>query len=95
MGKAYIIFKEQIHDAEAMATYSEAAMKAIGGGPVPLAVDQAHEVLEGEWAATQTVMLEFESAEAAKAWYESDAYQAAVPLRQAAADTDVVIINGF
>ena len=95
MPKGYIIFTETIHDPEAMKVYSEAAGKALGGGPVPLAVDRAPEVLEGEWPATQTVLLEFESPEAARAWYESDAYQAAVPLRQAAADTDVAILHGF
>jgi uncharacterized protein (DUF1330 family) len=96
MPKGYIIFTETIHDAEAMQKYSEAAAQAGGGGGLkPLAIDQAPEVLEGEWPATQTVLLEFESVEAAKAWYESDAYQAAVPLRQAAADTDVAILHGF
>jgi uncharacterized protein (DUF1330 family) len=95
MPKGYVIFKETIHDPEAMKAYSETAAKAIGGGPKVLAVDGEPQVLEGEWPATQTVVLEFESVEAAKDWYESDAYQAAVPLRQAAADTDVVIINGF
>jgi uncharacterized protein (DUF1330 family) len=98
MGKAYIIFKETIHDAEAMQVYSEAAAAASAAGGVvvtPLAVDRDAEVLEGEWSATQTVLLEFESVEAAKAWYGSDAYQAAVLLRQAAADTDVAILHGF
>ena len=95
MPKGYVIFKETIHDPEAMKAYSEAAAKAIGGGPRVLAVDRHPQVVEGEWSATQTVVLEFESVEAARAWYESDVYQAAVPLRQAAADSDVVIINGF
>lgn len=95
MPKGYIIFTETIHDPEAMKAYSAAAGKALAGGPKPLAVDRQPEVLEGEWPATQTVLLEFESVEAARAWYESDAYQAAVPLRQAAADTDVAILAGF
>jgi uncharacterized protein (DUF1330 family) len=33
--------------------------------------------------------------EAARAWYESDAYARAKPLRQAAADCNVVIVSGF
>ena len=95
MPKGYMIFTETIHDREAMKAYSEAAAKAVVGGPKPLAVDQQPVVLEGEWPATQTVVLEFESVDAAKAWYQSDAYQGAVPLRQAGADTNVVIISGF
>jgi uncharacterized protein (DUF1330 family) len=95
MGKAYIIFQETIHDREAMDTYSQAAMPAIAGKADVLVVDQNAEVLEGEWPANQTVVLAFESVEAAKAWYESEAYQAAIPLRQAAADTNVAILTGF
>jgi uncharacterized protein (DUF1330 family) len=60
-----------------------------------LAVDQEPDVLEGEWHGDQTVVLEFESVDAARDWYTSAAYQAALPLRQAAADTNVVILSGF
>jgi hypothetical protein len=41
------------------------------------------------------IVLEFASVEAARAWYESPGYQAAIPLRQAAADANVVIVSGF
>jgi uncharacterized protein (DUF1330 family) len=92
--KGYLIFQESVHDPEAMATYSAAAGKVIAGEVTVLAVDQDPEVLEGEWPATQTVILEFASVEAAKAWYGSEGYQAAIPLRQAAADTNVVLFAG-
>jgi uncharacterized protein (DUF1330 family) len=52
-------------------------------------------VLEGEWHGNQTVVLEFPSPEAARAWYESPAYQKAKSLREAAADTNAVIVAGF
>lgn len=32
---------------------------------------------------------------AARAWYNSPAYQDAIPLRQAAADSNAAIISGF
>ena len=51
-------------------------------GATILAFDQNAEALEGEWHGTQTVLLEFESVEAAREWYNSDAYQEAVKLRQ-------------
>ncbi len=41
------------------------------------------------------MLLEFESVDAAKEWYYSDAYQEAVKLRQAAADCNGVILSGF
>ena len=47
-----------------------------------LAVGTAPEVVEGTWHGDQTVVLEFESVDAARAWYESEAYQKAAKLRQ-------------
>ena len=96
MPKGYIIFTEAIHDREAMDTYSQAAVPTImGAGSNVLVASPEAEVLEGEWHGNQTVVLEFESVEAAKAWYQSEDYQAAIPLRQAAADCNVAILPGF
>lgn len=95
MAKGYVIVTELIKDPAGMAEYGKAAGKAMAAGVKVLAVDTEFEVLEGEWPATQTVVLEFESTEAARAWYESEEYQAAIPLRQAAADCNAVIVNGL
>jgi uncharacterized protein (DUF1330 family) len=65
------------------------------GGVSILAVDTAPEAIEGTWHGDQTVVLEFESVDAARAWYESEAYQNAAKLRHAAADCNAVIISGF
>jgi uncharacterized protein (DUF1330 family) len=95
MPKGYIIFTEAITDRAGMDAYGRAAGPAMVGHPVSvLAVDQP-EVLEGEWHGDQTVVLEFESVEAARDWYTSAAYQAAIPLRQAATESNVVIVSGF
>ncbi|MET0147786.1 MAG: DUF1330 domain-containing protein, partial [Acidimicrobiales bacterium] len=53
------------------------------------------EVLEGEWHGTRTVIVEYPSVEQARKWYESDGYQAALPLRRAASNGNVVIATGF
>jgi uncharacterized protein (DUF1330 family) len=58
-------------------------------------VNTAPKVIEGSWHGNQTVVLEFESVDAAGAWYESEAYQKAAKLRQGAADCNVVILSGF
>jgi uncharacterized protein (DUF1330 family) len=92
--KGYVIITEAIKDPEGMKAYGAAAMKAMGGATV-LAVGPPAEALEGQWHGSQTVLLEFDSVDAAKAWYYSDEYQAAVKLRQAAADCNGVIISGF
>ena len=94
MPKGYVILTEEIKDPEGMKAYGRAAGAAMGGVKV-LAVDAKPQVLEGNWHGHQTVVLEFESVEAAQAWYDSDAYTSARELRQAAADTNAVILAGF
>ena len=96
MPKGYVILTETIKDAEGMKAYGRAAGPALAeSGASILAVDPRPQVLEGEWHADQTVVIEFESVEAARAWYESPAYQEAARLRHAAADTNAVIVAGF
>lgn len=92
--KGYVILTEEIKDPDGMKAYGRAAGAAMGGVKV-LAVDPKPEVLEGNWHGHQTVVLEFESVEAARAWYDSDAYAKARELRQAAAETNAVILSGF
>ena len=94
MAKGYVILPEAIKDPEGMKAYAQAAGAAMGGVNV-LAVDTAPKVVEGSWHGNQTVVLEFESVDAARAWYESEAYQKAAKLRQAAADCNVVVLSGF
>jgi uncharacterized protein (DUF1330 family) len=94
--KGYVIFTEVISDPDGMAAYGRAAGPSIREGEAKvLVVERQPEVVEGEWPATQTVVLEFASVEAARAWYRSDSYQAAAKIRQAAAASDVVIVSGF
>ncbi len=96
MPKAYVVLTEAIHDPEGMKAYARAARDPIHAhdGKV-LVADQQPQVLEGEWFGNQTVVIEFESVEAAQAWYRSPEYQAAVALRQGAAHTNAVILTGF
>jgi uncharacterized protein (DUF1330 family) len=94
MPKGYVIITEDIKDPAGMAEYGKLASQTMGSAKV-LAFGPAAETLEGEWHGTQTVLLEFESVAAAKEWYYSDAYQEALKLRQAAADSNGVIVSGF
>ncbi|WP_024804332.1 DUF1330 domain-containing protein [Nocardia sp. BMG51109] len=96
MPKGYVIFTEAVKDPEGMKAYAKAAAPATGANGVRvLAVDSTPDVLEGTWHGDQTVILEFESVEAARAWYNSPEYEKAKPLRHAAADTNVAIISGL
>ena len=50
-------------------------------------------VLSGDHAHTDTVVIRFPDAAAVDGWYQSAAYQALIPLRQQAADLDLVVFS--
>jgi uncharacterized protein (DUF1330 family) len=92
--KGYIVLTEDVKDPAGMGEYAKLAGKAMAGATL-LSFDRSPQVLEGEWHGCQTVLLEFESVEAADTWYESEDYQKAVKLRQAAADCNGAILSGL
>lgn len=94
MPKAYVVFTENIHDEAGLNAYLQAAGATMTTGKL-LVLDDNPETIEGTWHGSRTVMIEFESVEAAKGWYHSDAYQKVAPLRQAAAECNAVILTGF
>ena len=59
----------------------------------PLVIEGAVHAVEGT-APESVVLLEFPSVADAKAWYESPAYQAALPHRLKAADYRSIIVEG-
>jgi uncharacterized protein (DUF1330 family) len=96
MPKGYAIFTEDITDPAAMGAYARAAMPTVlASGGVPIVASNADEVVEGDWHGNNTVVIEFESVEAAKAWYNSPEYQAIIGQRHAAAHSNAAIFGGF
>ena len=93
---AYVIFTEAISDPAAMESYVAKAGPTVAahGGTLRIA-SGAVDVIEGEWHGNHTVMLEFESVDAATAWYQSEEYQAVAPERFAAAVTNAAIFEQF
>jgi uncharacterized protein (DUF1330 family) len=93
---AYVIASvSEAHDDEALAEYrrrNTAAVEAHGGRFVVRG--GAMEVLEGDWAPLRVVVMEFDDVDAAKRWYESDEYQAAIPIRQGASTTGLIVVEG-
>ena len=79
---AYFIAQYVVNDPKLYGEYQVAAAKTIAasGGEV-VAFDVGAETIEGEPPGPQTVIVKFESSEAAKAWYGSPDYQAALPKR--------------
>ena len=96
MPKGYVIFTEDIHDEAQINAYVQQAIPTIlqAGGQVVVA-DDAPEQIEGSWHGKRTVILQFESVEAARNWYESAEYQGLAGQRHAAADSNAVIVVGF
>jgi uncharacterized protein (DUF1330 family) len=94
--KGYVIVTEAIHDPAGMEAYGKlSGASVVEYGATVLVVDDNVEVVEGEWHGSRTIVLEYDSVEKARQWYESASYQAAAPLRQAAAECNVVILSGF
>lgn len=96
MPKGYVIFTEETRDQAALDAYVGQAVPTLTEhNGRPIVVDDAFETVEGTWHGSRIVIVEFDSVDAAKAWYNSPAYQAVKPLREAAADCNVVIVGGF
>ncbi|MDQ1036851.1 uncharacterized protein (DUF1330 family) [Streptomyces sp. V3I8] len=92
---AYVVMlRERLSDSAELEAYSALARRARSGHSVtPVVGYGAIETLEGE-PFDGVLIHEFPSVEQARAWYDSPAYQAALPHRQAAADYRVFIVEG-
>ena len=93
---AYFVAQVKITDADAFREYERGffpTVKPFGGRM--LIADNAPLLLEGEWPEGRTVVIEFESAEQAKAWYDSDAYQSISEIRRAHSESTMAILKGF
>ncbi|WP_408871964.1 DUF1330 domain-containing protein [Gluconacetobacter tumulicola] len=92
---AYIVFtRESTSDQAELDAYSQTVAPTFEGHPLKvLAAYGAQEVLEGT-APEGVVILEFPTVEAARAWYDSPAYQTVVQHRWKGASYRVVIVQG-
>jgi uncharacterized protein (DUF1330 family) len=93
---AYVLFirESAIRDQAEMSTYQRMNRE----GPrdpkmAPLVVYGAMEALEGALP-DGVILLQFPTVEDARAWYNSPAYQAAIPHRKNAADYRAFIVQG-
>jgi uncharacterized protein (DUF1330 family) len=92
---AYLIVETDITDPEQYEQYkaaSPAAIAAAGGRFVVRGGELA--VLEGDWSPKRLVVVEFDDLDAAKRFYESPEYQAAIKLRKGAANLNMVAVEG-
>ena len=95
MAKGYLIAQIEVHDSRAYQEYGEKVAATLVGYEGEFLVRGGRiEPLEGDGSPQRTVVLEFPSLARARDWYESDGYQALIPLRHAAAATHSFLVEG-
>jgi uncharacterized protein (DUF1330 family) len=90
-----VIAQMEVYDIPKYHEYASKVMTTIGASGGKLLAANTAEIREGELPFKRTIIGEFPSADAARTWYESDAYQAIVPLRQQATTGTLFIVEGF
>ncbi|NBP95914.1 MAG: DUF1330 domain-containing protein [Gammaproteobacteria bacterium] len=95
MAKGYVVAHIKVHDPEGFKTFAAMAGPVIKefGGTV-LARDPKPELREGELEGV-CVIVEFDSPEQAKAFYESAGYTAAKEFREKISDARLVLVSGL
>lgn len=93
---AYVIYEGEVLDPERYEDYKpKAAASIVAAGGRYLVRGGEVEVLEGEAPAGRTVVLEFSTMQAARAWYGSEEYNEIRKIREGAARVRMYIVDGF
>ncbi|HWK70489.1 DUF1330 domain-containing protein [Pollutimonas sp. M17] len=88
---AYIIGHITVKDAEKWAEYCRRVPDTVAPWGASLVFRGGNaQVLAGDHAHTDTVVIRFPDRAAVNAWHDSAAYRALVPIRQQAADVVIV-----
>lgn len=92
---AYVIARVQVTDPDQYAKYRAVTPGAVAkfGGKFIVRGGEM-ETLEGPDEDRRVVIIEFESMEKARAFYNSETYQAAIKIRQPASDAQLILVDG-
>jgi len=94
MSNAYVIGHITVKDPDKWSQYRERVPATLEPwGAELLLRGNLVEVLDGRHAHSDTVVIRFPDLAAANGWHDSAAYQALIPLRQSAADVDLLIFQ--
>ena len=93
---AYIIVEIDILDAGGYEEYKKLAGATVEkyGGKYIVRGGKT-EVLEGNWKPKRIVVLQFESAERAKAWLNCEEYREPRKMRHRTAGTNMILVEGM
>ena len=95
MAKGYLVAHIRVQDKDAFEEFKQlsgAAIKAHNG--TVLVRNPAPDHREGG-ADGLAIVIEFESIDAARAFYDSDAYKEARTVREKISDTDLILVEGL
>jgi len=94
MNKGYLVAHIRVHDKDGFEKFRQMTGPTIAeyGGKV-LVREPNPEVREGKISGIALV-IEFESIETARKFYESEKYTAAKAVRELTADTDLILVEG-
>ncbi len=94
--KAFVVVEISITDPELYEEYKKLTPATIAAYDGKFVVRGAKtESLEGDWNPQRLVMLEFPSVDRAKEWWNSQEYSKAKAIRQQAATTKMLVVEGF
>lgn len=93
---AYLVVDIEVTNPAQFEEYKKLAPAAIAkyGGRY-LIRGGAYEAIEGDWKPQRLTVVEFESMEKAKAFYNSPEYQVAIKVRQGAAHFKLLLVQGI
>jgi uncharacterized protein (DUF1330 family) len=92
---AYVVVDIDVHDPDRYEEYKPLAATSVDAhGGKYLVRGGAVEILEGQWQPKRFVVLEFPTVEQAKEWWSSQDYAPAKVMRHAAAQTNMILVQG-
>ena len=93
---AYVIVDVEVKDLEKYQEYRKLAPATVQAhGGKYLARGNKIEYWEGDWKPKYIALVEFESFERAKAWYESREYSSIRPVRQENTRSKMILVDGI
>ena len=92
---AYVIVDVTVNDPVEYETYKKLTPAAVAAYDGKFIVRGGKsETVEGTWQPQRVVVLEFPSYERAKEWWASETYTKAKLIRQRAASTQMIVVEG-
>ena len=91
----YVIVESVITDEAVFNDYLERVPPVVGAhGGKYLARGGATQVVQGDWTPNRIVVMEFDSAEQARAWQDSSDYAELKAMLNRSSNTNVIIVEG-